>query len=156
MPYSFETLISQVKGTITGDKLIITSLAEASIAQTLWLVESTGQMNSTLFTIRKESRRMERVRLTSQMNAVERVLATSHGVRGEVRRLASANADLSNLYRDLVTPQPRKVPKPLIFLRKEPRIYNHNREESWDLSECVLLQGIKKPKCTRLVARRRP
>lgn len=98
---------------------------------------------------------MERVRLTSQMNAVERVLASSHGVRGEARRLASANADLSNLYRDLVTPQPRQVPKPLVFLRKEPNIYVHNREESWDLAGCVLLQGIKRPKCYPIVPRRR-
>lgn len=163
VPYSFETLISQVKGTITGEKLIITSLAEASLAQTLWLIESTGQMNSSLFSIRKESRRMERVRLTSHMNAVERVLATSHGGRAEVRRLASANADLCSLYRDLVTPQPRKAPHPVeflkkevVFLSKEKRKYGHSREDSWDLAGCVLLPGTRKPKCARLVARRKP
>lgn len=156
MPYSFETLISQVKGTITGEKLIITSLAEASLAQTLWLIETTGQMNSSLFHIRRESRRMERVRLTSHMNAVERVLATSHGARSEVRRLASANADLCSLYRDLVTPQPQKVPQPVVFLRKEAWKWGHSREDSWDLAGCVLVPGNRKPKCTRLIARKRP
>lgn len=99
---------------------------------------------------------MQRMRLTSQLTAVERVLATSHGVRAEVRRLASVNADLNSLYRDLTTPIPRETPLPMVVnVKKEKVFLGAGRQESMDLVGCVLLPGTRKPKGNRLLLRNR-
>ena len=145
IPYPFNPLISHLTRTILGDKLLVTLLPSPSPAQSLWLIESTGQMNSSLLTLKPGSRRLAHLHLSTQMKAVEKVLNDSADDqdRKVVRRLASANADLSSLYRNLVKPSACPSPwlrPPTGSISRETRkrsVLWIPKEVEMDLGECL-------------------